>query len=93
MGQKKNINTNVGKGNLIAPSFSVLRPPRIFGLLILVAFAPEAAAHVKWFAPYDITKSPLPIDQVLTATFLQFFLRIISARPATKLERKIYEES
>lgn len=30
--------------------------------------------HVKWFAPYDLERPPLRIDQVLTREYLYFFL-------------------
>src|SRR5580704_12154939 len=34
----------------------------------------SAQAHIKWFAPYDLNKSPLPIGDVVTAQFVYFFL-------------------
>lgn len=34
----------------------------------------QAEAHVKWFAQYDVSKPPLPIGDVLTKTFVWFFL-------------------
>jgi len=33
-----------------------------------------AYGHVKWFAPYDLEKPPLRIDQVLTKEYIYFFL-------------------
>lgn len=42
--------------------------------LITVICADTIYAHVKWFAPYDIVKPPLPINEVLTKTFIYFFL-------------------
>jgi hypothetical protein len=30
----------------------------------------EAKAHIKWFAPYDVTETPLAINEVLTPQFL-----------------------
>ncbi len=49
------------------------------GSLSLVLISPAiltgpAHAHVKWFAPYDMEKSPLPIGDVLTGQFAAFFL-------------------
>jgi hypothetical protein len=34
----------------------------------------NAEAHVKWFAPYDISRPPLPVGEVITAPFLYLFL-------------------
>lgn len=45
----------------------------LFALLAAFLTVP-AQAHVKWFAECDITKAPLPIGQVLTGTFVKFFL-------------------
>src|SRR3712207_3527277 len=33
----------------------------------------SAAAHVKWFAPYDVSQPPLPLGGVLSAHFLLVF--------------------
>lgn len=33
-----------------------------------------AHAHVKWFAPYDLTKPPMPIGEVISPTFIYFFI-------------------
>lgn len=33
-----------------------------------------AQAHVKWFVEFDVAKAPLPIGEVLTGTFVRFFL-------------------
>lgn len=33
-----------------------------------------AEAHIKWFKPYDITQPPKPIGDVLSQTFILFFL-------------------
>ena len=35
---------------------------------------PTIEAHVKWFGRYDLTKAPLPIDQVLAKPFIYLFL-------------------
>lgn len=37
-------------------------------------FAGDALAHVKWFAPYDLTVPPRPIGEVLTPGFIYMFL-------------------
>jgi hypothetical protein len=37
-------------------------------------FAGDALAHVKWFAPYDLTIPPRPIGEVLTPAFIYMFL-------------------
>jgi hypothetical protein len=43
--------------------------------LIAALFACRSAqAHIKWFAPYDLNKPPLPIGDVLDARFVTFFL-------------------
>lgn len=34
----------------------------------------QAQAHVKWFAQFDISKPPMPIGDVLTRTFIWFFI-------------------
>ncbi len=40
-------------------------------LAALAALRPvRASAHVKWFAPYDVAQSPVPIVGVMTAHFL-----------------------
>ncbi|PPQ33667.1 hypothetical protein CCS01_13385 [Rhodopila globiformis] len=33
-----------------------------------------AHAHIKWFAPYDVTKPPMPVHGVLTQHFLLVFI-------------------
>jgi hypothetical protein len=38
----------------------------------------EAAAHVKWFTQFDIVKPPLPISEVLTRTFIGFFIASVA---------------
>ncbi len=37
-------------------------------------FASDAAAHVKWFAPYDLSLPPRPIGEVITPAFIYMFL-------------------
>ncbi len=49
----------------------------LFAFLLLVLNT--AQAHVKWFAAYDESKPPLPIGDVLTKTFVWFFLASIAA--------------
>ena len=44
------------------------------GLLVVPVLARPAQAHVKWFAPYDMEKPPLPIGEVLTGQFVSLFL-------------------
>ena len=44
-------------------------------LCALVMSVPQqAAAHVKWFAPYDLGKPPLPVGEVFTSRFLYLYL-------------------
>ncbi len=43
------------------------------GLLAALA-AGDAGAHVKWFTEFDGAKPPLPIGDVLTKTFIGFFI-------------------
>jgi len=65
----------------------------VFTLVILGMSIPEASAHVKWFVPYDIGKPPLPIDQVLTETFIYFFVGSVSLIYAFfVLDRYIYKK-
>jgi len=40
---------------------------------------PIIEEHVKWFGHYDITKPPLPVEQVLTKPFIYLFLISIFA--------------
>lgn len=50
---------------------------RWLGGLMLFAGLVEsgsAQAHVKWFAAYDLSKPPIPIGEVLTGEFVEFFL-------------------
>lgn len=53
---------------------SFLQPARKAAALAAWALASDARAHVKWFAPYDITAAPLSIEQVLNAQFIGLFL-------------------
>jgi hypothetical protein len=49
-------------------------PARFHAALATAALLPvPAAAHVKWFAPYDVTQPPLPLDGVFGAHFLLVF--------------------
>jgi hypothetical protein len=41
--------------------------------VVAVLLPVPAAAHVKWFAPYDVTQPPLPLGGVLDAHFLLVF--------------------
>ena len=43
-------------------------------LLLISAGSDPARAHVKWFAEYDLTRSPMPVGDVFTAFFVWFFL-------------------
>lgn len=44
-------------------------------LILPVALLPFSAwAHIKWFAPYDLSKPPLPIGNVLNTTFIYLYL-------------------
>jgi hypothetical protein len=49
----------------------------ILGAAVLLA-AGEAAAHVKWFTEFDNAKPPLPIGEVLTKTFIGFFIASVA---------------
>jgi len=41
------------------------------GLAAVASLVPRpASAHVKWFAPYDVTQSPVPLKGVMTPHFL-----------------------
>jgi hypothetical protein len=42
--------------------------------LALALLPVPAAAHVKWFAPYDVPAQPQPLDLVFNATFIELFL-------------------
>ncbi|HEX8246559.1 MAG TPA: hypothetical protein VF599_00115 [Pyrinomonadaceae bacterium] len=62
-------------------------------IFLLAICAATAQAHVKWFADYDVTKPPLPIGQVLDATFVKMFLVSVGACYLFFLaDRYIYEE-
>jgi hypothetical protein len=47
---------------------------RLTVLLTCSSMANMAWAHIKWFKPYNINEAPLPIGQVLTKTFICFFI-------------------
>jgi hypothetical protein len=55
-----------------------LWPPALVLLLILAGSDP-ALAHVKWFAAYDLTRSPMPVGDVFTRFFVLFFLFSVAA--------------
>jgi hypothetical protein len=38
----------------------------------------DAAAHVKWFTEFDNAKPPLPLSEVVTGTFVAFFVASIA---------------
>jgi len=41
--------------------------------IFTVVFASDAVAHVKWFAPYDLSLPPRPIGEVITPAFIYMF--------------------
>ena len=44
----------------------------------VAALVPKSAfAHVKWFEPYDVTKTPVPVGGVLTSHFLLIFVGFV----------------
>ena len=43
-------------------------------LLAAMSIASPAAAHIKWFEPFDVSAQPKPLDAVLSPTFITFFL-------------------
>ncbi len=46
-------------------------PSRAAALAVMLGIAPVRAwAHVKWFEPYDVTQSPIPIRGVMTTHFV-----------------------
>jgi hypothetical protein len=48
---------------------------RFFLLFALgTLFPADVWAHVKWFSPYDLSKPPLPVGEVLTPTFIYLYL-------------------
>jgi hypothetical protein len=48
-------------------------------LAAALALLPEdAAAHVKWFTEFDNAKPPLPLSDVVTGTFIAFFIGSIA---------------
>lgn len=50
----------------------------LVGLAFLLV-AGEASAHVKWFTEFDNAKPPKPISDVLTGTFIGFFIASVAA--------------
>src|SRR5260370_9266785 len=53
----------------------IMQPVLFAGCLIvsLPLTSTTAAAHVKWFVNCNVSDDPLPVQAVLTATFLLFF--------------------
>lgn len=55
------------------PSSLFRLPPALaalcLGSAVLLAAGP-AVAHIKWFEPYDVSQSPLPLDEVFTRQYL-----------------------
>lgn len=47
--------------------------------LVLMSIAGDVGAHVKWFTEFDNAKPPLPISDVLTKTFIGFFIASVAA--------------
>lgn len=45
----------------------------------LAAIAGPACAHVKWFTEFDIVQPPLPINEVITGTFVYFFFASVAS--------------
>ena len=60
--------------------------------LALMCIAGESSAHVKWFTEFDNAKPPLPISDVLTKTFIGFFIALavlqFAANPCLRLTRR-----
>ena len=46
----------------------------VLAVLLILAGGDPALAHVKWFAEYDLTRSPMPVGDVFTKFFVLFFL-------------------
>lgn len=55
-----------------APAATACRA--LLALAAQLVIAAPAAAHVKWFAPYTVSEAPRAIGEVLSGTFLWFFL-------------------
>jgi len=54
-------------------------PTIAFGsLLATLSLTPPAQAHIKWFEPFDITTQPKPIGEVLSSTFIYFFMASVA---------------
>lgn len=52
-----------------------MKTSRILAVLFAtMLIASPAAAHIKWFEPFDVTTQPKSIDAVLNTTFVTFFL-------------------
>jgi hypothetical protein len=54
---------------------NIMKPVLLAGFLIvsLPLTSMTATAHVKWFVDCNVSDDPLPVQAVLTATFLLFF--------------------
>ena len=52
----------------------VLANAGLSAFAVFLACGSPAYAHIKWFKPFDITQSPLPIGEVLNRTFIIFFI-------------------
>jgi len=48
------------------------------GLLAALSSISPVQAHVKWLEPFDITTQPKPIGEVLSPTFIHFFLASVA---------------
>lgn len=55
------------------PPLPILLPAAAGSAAVVGLLPMPAWAHVKWFAPYDVAQSPLPIGAVLTPRFLLVF--------------------
>lgn len=50
-----------------------------FAFALAVLLLPgHALAHVKWFTEFDIHKAPLPLSDVVTGTFIAFFIASVA---------------
>ncbi len=68
----------------------------LFGLLLLffIVSMGGVEAHTKWFVPFDIKTAPMPIDKVLTKTFVYSFLIAIALIYSFFLfDRTIYKKN
>ena len=59
-------------------------------LAVVAALHPARAwAHVKWFAPYDVAQSPVPIAGVMTTHFLLVLAGFLLDRLVSRSSRRI----